>query len=548
MLWPRETYEEVYHAFRWKIPASYNMAHDVCDRHATIAGKTALIYFDDKGREQRFSFLDIKQNANRLANALEALDVERGDRVAILLSQCPEAALCHVAAHKMGAISLPLFTLFGPEALEFRLGNSEAKVVVTDAANLPKIVAIRDRLPALRHVIVTDRELAGDGADRAFWPLLERASSRYRNVKTSAEDPCLLIYTSGTTGQPKGALHAHRTMLGHMPSLEFYHDFFPQPGDLFWSPADWAWIGGLMDNLMPAWFHGVPVLAFRARKFDPDEAFAMMATHRVRNMFLPPTALKLLRQVHDPRTKYDLRVRSIFTGGEIMGGELLQWGYDTFGMTISEGYGQTECNLMVGNSPRIMDVYPGSMGRAVPGHVVEVLNEDGAPAPVGQVGHIAFKTPDPVAMLRYWRNPEGTKAKFHGDWMLSGDQGYRDERGYFWFVGRADDVITSAGYRIGPGEIEECLIKHPAVAMAAAIGIPDPIRTEAIKAFIQLRPGFAPNDQLVAEIQDHVRTRLAAHEYPRTIEFVTEFPMTATGKIRRTELRERERKKAQLSA
>jgi acetyl-CoA synthetase len=523
-----ETYDELYRAFRWSLPKSYNMAVDVCDRHARRAGKTALIYFDEGGAERRLSFDELKRSANALANALEVHGVGVGDRIAILLPQCPETAICHVAAWKMGAISLPLFTLFGEDALEYRLSNSGAKVVVTNRENLPKIVAIRDT-----------------GIDLAFWPIIEQASTRYRNRKTAADDPCLLIYTSGTTGPPKGALHAHRTMIAHMPSMEFYHQFYPQPGDLFWSPADWAWIGGLMDNLMPAWFHGTPVLAFRARKFDPEEAYGMLATYRVRNAFIPPTALKMMRQVPDARERWDLRLRSMFTGGETMGEDLLHWGFETFGIVISEGYGQTECNLMVGNCPAIMDVYPGSMGRAVPGHTVEIVDDDGQVLPVGETGNIAFRQPDPIAMLGYWRNEQATRDKHVGEWMLSGDLGRKDERGYLWFLGRADDVITSAGYRIGPGEIEECLMKHPAVAIAAAIGVPDPMRTEAVKAVIVPAQGFTPSDALATEIQDFVRARLSAHEYPRLIEFADALPLTATGKIRRTELRQRERQRAQ---
>ncbi len=543
MLTRSDTYESVYGALKWAIPKTYNMAYDVCDRHAADPGKTALLYFDERGREHRFTFAEIRDSANRLANALWAQGIRRGDRIAILLPQCPETAICHIAAYKMGAVALPLFTLFGPDALEFRLADSGARALVTNRENLPKIAGLRAKLPELRHVIVADADAAGGGADHAFRPLLERGATQFRNLPTTANDPCLLVYTSGTTGQPKGALHAHRTIIAHMPSLEFYHQFFPQPGDLFWSPADWAWIGGLMDNLMPAWFYGVPVLAWRARKFDADEAFAMMAQHRVRNTFLPPTALKMMRQVPKAHERYDLRLRSMFSGGETMGAELLHWGYETFGIVISEGYGQTECNLMVGNCPAIMDVLPGSMGKPVPGHVVEVVDEGGAVVKPGDTGEIAFKMPDPIAMLGYWNNQDATKAKHRGDWMLSGDLGRKDEKGYLWFMGRADDVITSAGYRIGPGEIEECLMKHPAVALAAAIGIPDPVRTEAVKVFIVPAEGYAPSTTLAAEIQAFVRTRLSAHEYPRHVEFVAELPLTATGKIRRLELRERERQK-----
>ena len=536
MLPKAETYEEIVAKFRWNVPARYNMARDVCDRHAGDGDKPALIFVGGPGGEQRFTFREIQRRANQMANFLTAIGVSKGDRVAILLPQCPETAFTHVAAYKMGAVALPLFVLFGEDGLEYRLANSEAAAIVTDMVNLPKILAIRERLPALRHVIVTD----GAGGDLELPVELERASDTFATLDTEAEDPAILVYTSGTTGPPKGALHAHRTMLGHMPGFDFYHEFPPVPGDLGWTPADWAWIGGLMDLLMPCWFHGMPVLAYRAGKFDPEEAYALMTKYRVRNTFIPPTALKMMRQVTDAKERHAPSLRSLFSGGETLGEEVLAWGKETFGITFNEGYGQTEFNICVGNCAAIMPVKPGSMGRTVPGHTVEVIDDEGNIRPPGETGNIAFKTPDPVAMKEYWRNPEATRDKFVGPWMVSGDQGVKDEDGYFWFLGRTDDVITSAGYRIGPGEIEDCLMTHPAVGLAAAIGVPDPQRTEIVKAVIVLNQSFEPGTALETEIRELVKTRLAAHEYPREIEFVDAMPLTATGKIRRKDLRDRD--------
>jgi acetyl-CoA synthetase len=316
------------------------------------------------------------------------------------------------------------------------------------------------------------------------------------------------------------------------------HDLWPQAGDRMWTPADWAWIGGLYDVLVPAWYWGLPVVASRARRFDPGAAMDLMARHGVRNVFLPPTALKLMRQA-GVTAPSGLRLRSVGSGGETLGGELLEWGRATLGVTINEFYGQTECNLVVANSSGLMPVRPGSMGRAVPGHTVAVLDDDGAPVPPGVVGEIAVRRPDPVMFLRYWNAPDATAAKFTGDWLRTGDRASMDEDGYLWFQARTDDVITTSGYRIGPGEIESCLLGHPAVAMAAVIGVPDPIRTERIKAFIVLAAGHEPSAGLTAELQDHVRTRLAAHEYPREIEYLPELPLTATGKIVRRDLRGR---------
>ncbi len=547
MLEPAKSYDEAVAQFRWRVPARFNIGVDVTDKHAG-SDKLALIYRDEAGAERRYSFRDMALLSNRLANALLAQGLGRGDRIAILLVQSPETAIAHVAAYKAGLVAVPLFALFGVEALEYRLQNSGARALVTDAVGLAKIAAIRDRLPELRTVLVTDMAREGEAnlclarGDQPlpFWPLVEAASDRFAAVDTSADDPALIIYTSGTTGQPKGALHAHRVLLGHLPGVEFPHEFFPQAGDLMWTPADWAWIGGLLDVLLPAWHHGIPVLAYRARKFDPEEAFFLLAKYGVRNSFLPPTALKLMRQVAAPQQRHAYRLRSIGSGGETLGGELLDWGRATFGLTINEFYGQTECNLVVGNCAGIMEARPGLMGRAIPGHRVAIVDDDGRALPDGEPGNVAVLRPDPVMFLEYWQNPEATRAKFAGDWLITGDTARREADGYFRFQGRADDVITTAGYRVGPAEIEDCLLKHPAVAMAAVIGVPDPVRTEAVKAFIVPKAGVAPDARLVRDVQDWVRTRLAAHEYPRLVEFVDALPMTTTGKIQRKVLRERE--------
>jgi acetyl-CoA synthetase len=479
----------------------------------------------------------VARESNRLANVFAAAGVRHGDRVAVLLGQCPETALAHVAAYKLGAIAVPLFVLFAEEALLYRLNDSGATLLVTDVANWTKVAAIRDRLPALRGAIVVD----GRGIDGTldFAAATARARDSFAAVDTAAEDPAIIIYTSGTTGPPKGALHAHRVLLGHLPGVEMPQRLFPQPGDVFWTPADWAWIGGLFDVLLPAWHHGVPVVARRSAKFDPEAACALMARHGVRNVFLPPTALKLMRQA-GPGNAAAVRLRSIGSGGETLGAELLDWGRATFDVTINEFYGQTECNLVVANNADLMPVRPGSMGRAVPGHTVGIVDAAGNELPDGATGEIAVRRPDPVMFLGYWKQPDATSAKFAGAWLRTGDIARRDGDGYFWYQGRSDDVITSAGYRIGPAEIEDCLLRHPAVAMAAAIGVPDQLRTEIVKACIVLKPGVAPSDALAREIQDHVRTRLAAHEYPRQVEFLDALPLTATGKVMRRELRARE--------
>ena len=539
MLTRADTYAAVCSSFRWNIPEYYNIGVDICDRHAADKDKTALIYETDDGRVKKYTFGDFIKLSNRFANVLTAAGITRGDRVGILLPQCPETAIAHIATYKIGGIAIPLFTLFGPDALEYRLANSDAKCIVTDTTGLPKLAEIAEKLPALETIFLIDGPGRANIID--FWDAVSKGAERFTPVRTRADDPALIIYTSGTTGPPKGALHAHRTLLGHLPGVEFPHEFFPRPGDVFWTPADWAWIGGLIDVLFPAWHHGMPVVAYRARKFDPEFACHLMARHQIRNTFLPPTALKMLRQVLDAaRQRYPFALRTIASAGEALGEELFHWGKTALNVDINEFYGQTEFNLMVCNCAAVMDVRPGSMGRAVPGFEVEIIDDNGNVLPPGTQGNIAAKRPNPVMFLEYWRNAKATEDKFIGDWCLTGDIGMKDEDGYFWFVGRQDDLITSAGYRIGPGEIEDCLIRHPAVSMAAVIGVPDPERTEIIKAYIILKAGVSETPGLATEIRNFVRHRLAAHEYPREIAFVPSLPLTATGKIIRNELRHRE--------
>jgi acetyl-CoA synthetase len=542
MLTPAASYEEVSRGFRWQIPELYNIGRDVCDRHAGDPARRALIFENGAGRVEKYTFLEIMRRANRLANVLTATGVGAGDRIGILLAQRPETAIAHVATYKMGAIAVPLFTLFGADALEYRLADSGARALITDRDNLAKIKPLRERLSDLAVIIATDLpKHPGEAGVLAWGPSLEAASDRFESASTRPDDPALIIYTSGTTGPPKGALHAHRVLPGHLPGFELPHEFFPQPSDLFWTPADWAWIGGLIDVLLPAWHHGVPVLAHRARRFEPEQALRLMARHGVRNVFMPPTALKLMREAGvAPAAGQGARLRTIASGGETLGEGLLDWGRATFGLTINEFYGQTECNLVVGNSAGLLPVRPGSMGRPIPGHTVEIVSDEGALLPTGAIGNIAIRRPDPVMFLEYWRNPSATRAKFAADWLLTGDLGRRDDEGYLWFVGRADDVITSASYRIGPGEVEDCLMRHPAVALAAVVGVPDPVRTEIVKAFVVLKGGVAASDTLAREIQEFVKARLAAHEYPRALAFVDDLPMTATGKIKRAELKARD--------
>jgi len=530
------TYEAVRQDFRWNIGEHFNIGTDICDKWAGDAQRLALIHETKYGVVTCYTFAQLERLSNQAANLMRGAGVGKGDRIAILLPQAPETAIAHIAAYKSGAVVVPLFTLFGIDALQFRLADSGAKLLVTNADGAAKIAGLRAELPDLKSVYCIDGAAEGSSG---FHEALARCSERFDPVRTRADDPALIVYTSGTTGKPKGALHAQRALLGHLPGVEMSHDFLPHTGDLMWTPADWAWIGGLMDLLMPAWHHGIPVLSRRFEKFDPEAAFDLMARHGVRNAFLPPTALKLLRSVSRPRQKWNFNLRSVASGGESLGAELLQWGRETLGVAINEFYGQTECNMVLSSCGALFPAVPGAIGKAAPGHDVRIVDDAGRTLQDGQVGNIAVRSPDPVMFLGYWNNPQATHDKYVGEWLITGDMGVGDSQGYVRFVGRNDDVITSAGYRIGPGPIEDCLLGHPAVAVAAVVGIPDPDRTEIVKAFIVLKPGFTASEGLKRELQDHVKVRLAAHEYPREVAFVESLPMTTTGKIIRRELRNR---------
>jgi acetyl-CoA synthetase len=534
------TYEQLYTSFRWNIPARYNIAADVCDRHAANPNKVALIGEGVGGGTWRMTFREIQRKANQLANLLVSLGLGKGDRVMLLLGQNPWTAIAHVACWKAGFVSVPVSALFGADAVAYRLNHVGVRVVITDVANLEKLTESRKTALETEHVYLID----GRGPEaQSLAASLEGARDTFTNVDTAADDPAFLNFTSGTTGNPKAALQAHRSMLGHLPGAEFGLDFFPQSNDVMWSPADWAWLAGLMDVLMPAWYHGVPVLTFRASRFDPEQAFAMIGRHQVRTTLLVPTMLRLMRHVPDPIGRFGAKLRAIYSGGESVGKELLEWGVEVLRVPINEVFGQTECNLALGSNASVMPIKPGSIGRSVPGHIAAIVDDAGQQKPPGSTGNIAFRSPDPVMMLEYWRNPEATRGKYANGWLITGDLGMFDEDGYFWFQGRADDVITSGGYRIGPSEIEDALGRHPAVVMAAAIGVPDPVRTESIKAFVVLKEGFHASPELVNEIRNFVREHLARHEVPRDVEFVDALPMTTTGKILRRVLRGAERAK-----
>ncbi|WP_157018830.1 acyl-CoA synthetase [Mesorhizobium xinjiangense] len=544
MLDRRDNYRDLRSHFRWQLPERFNIAVAVCDDWARRAPeRTALYDFHAEGEAIRMSYRELAERSNALANALRAQGIRRGDRVALLLPQSFETVIAHLAIYKLGAVALPLALLFGVEALEYRLHSADAAGVVTNETGLAKLRPILGRLASLTALISVDGR---DGEARGLNELIASHSTSFEAEDTGPDDPAMMIFTSGTTGPPKGALHGHRVLLGHLPGVQMPHEFLPQPDDLLWTPADWAWAGGLLNVLLPGLYFGVPVVSSPAQKFDPEAAFVLMEKMRVRNAFIPPTALRMMKTVTGVRDNFDLNLRTIGSGGEALGRESYDWARAELGLTINEFYGQTECNLVLSSCAAIGVSRGGAIGRPVPGHEVAVVDEAGRPLPAGEAGQIAVRRPDPVMFLEYWNNPEATAKKFVGDWMLTGDQAVVDEDGYFHFFGRDDDVITSAGYRIGPAEIEDCLTAHPAISLAAAVGKPDALRTEIVKAYVVLKPGWQPDAHLAEEIKSWVRHRLSAHEYPREVAFVESMPLTTTGKVIRRIFRERAREEAGL--
>ena len=528
-----DSYDALRERFRWQVPGRYNIAVACCDAWASIAPDRPCLVHDPLGRTETLTYGELRARADALAADMRRRGIARGDRVAILLPQGFDAAVAHVAIYKLGAIALPLALLFGAEAISHRLRTAGPRAIVTGVEGLAKLRAVPEPLPFLE-AIYSANGAEGDAVDLAA---VIASGEGFETVDTAADEPALMIFTSGTTGPPKGALHAHRVLVGHVPGVQTHHMPLPLDGDVLWTPADWAWAGGLLNILLPGLMFGVPVISTPPAKFDPDAAFAVMARGRVTRMFMPPTALRILATTDAPTEP--LALRTVGSGGEQLGAAAHAWARETLGLTVNEFYGQTECNLVLSGCAALGVADETAIGRPVPGHEVAIIDADGHELGADESGEIAVRRPDPVMFLKYWDRPEATRDKFRGDWMLTGDQGVRDRRGLYHFTGRDDDIITSAGFRIGPGEIEDCLNAHADVSLSAAVGVPDPVRTQIVKAFVVLRRGVPANEGTQRALSDYVRTRLSAHEYPRLIEFVDELPLTVTGKVIRRELRER---------
>ncbi|HZT55802.1 MAG TPA: AMP-binding protein [Burkholderiaceae bacterium] len=550
---PIDRYAELHRNFRWLVPAEFNIAQVCCTRWARDTPHAIAIHAEhEDGRRADHSFAELQRAANRLSNALRRLGVARGDRVAIVMPQRFETAAAHVATYQLGAVALPLSMLFGPEALAYRLNDGAARIAIVDESGIANLRVARAACPRLATVLAVG---AAQGQGDLDWAdACGRERARFAAVNTKCDEGAVLIYTSGTTGPPKGALIPHRALIGNLSGFVASQNWFPQDDAVFWSPADWAWTGGLMDALLPTLYFGRAIVGYQGR-FAPETAFDLMQRHRVTHTFLFPTALKaMMKAVPAPRERYALRLRAIMSAGEAVGDAVFAWCRDALGVPVNEMFGQTEMNYIVGNSHARWPARPGSMGRPYPGHRVAVIDAAGLECPRGTPGDVALHrrdlhgTPDPVFFLGYWNNAAATKAKFTGDpdrsWCRTGDMAVMDADGYLWYRGRSDDVFKAAGYRIGPSEIENCLVKHAAVANAAVVPKPDAERGALVKAYVVLAPGFEGTPALVEQLQRHVRGQLAPYEYPKEIEFVDALPMTTTGKVQRRVLRLQEEARA----
>lgn len=521
----------------------FNIGHACADSPAERSPRrTAIIDIAADGTPSRIDFKTLSDMSSRFAAALRQRGVGKGDRIAILLPQGRTVAIAHLACYKLGAIAVPLAQGFQADALDYRLRDAGARVIVTNSEGAAKIARLHGRSPLVDLEFIVSTE--GGLADATALPILDfRAMaedtplSGFAPEATHRDDPALMIYTSGTTGQPKGALHCQRVLIGHLPGFQYSHQPFDDEGALFWTPSDWAWAGGLLNVLLPALYFGRTVMAWPFTKFDPNTAFRLLAEHEVSHVFIPPTALRMMRAATDGRVLLP-HLKRLASAGEALGAETYHWAKETFGLPVDEFYGQTECNYVLGSSESRGVSKAGAIGKPIPGARVAVVDVSGRPTPAGEQGQIAIGSEHPAMFLKYWGLPEATAAKFRDGWMLTGDLGVMGADGYIAFIGRDDDIITSAGYRIGPVEIEDCLLKHPAIALAAVIGKPDPLRTEIVKAFIVLKPGIDASAALKGDIQAFVRERLSVYEYPREIEFAASLPMTTTGKIMRRLLRD----------
>lgn len=521
--------------FSWNLTGKVNLAYEAIDRHAEseLATKVALLYFDGD-REERYTYADMKKESNRSGNVLKSIGVEKGDRVFIFMPRQPELYFILLGAIKRGAIVGPLFEAFMEQAVHDRLLDSEAKVIVTTKELLPRIPV--DQLPHLETILLVGDDVEESDKVLDYRKLANDATTDLELTWVDREDGLILHYTSGSTGKPKGVLHVHNTMIQHMMTGKWVLDL--QPDDIYWCTADPGWVTGTSYGIFAPFLNGTTNVIVGGR-FNPEFWYSVIERFGVTVWYSAPTAFRMLMGAGDEAfEKYDLSsLRHILSVGEPLNPEVIRWGHEAFNLRIHDTWWMTETGaMMICNYPT-MDIKPGSMGKPIPGCEGAILDDRGQPLPPHRMGNLALKTPWPSMMRKIWKNDAKYESYFWGDWYVSGDSAYMDEDGYFWFQGRVDDVIMTAGERVGPFEVESRLVEHPAVAEAGVIGKPDPVRGEIIKAFIALRKGYAPSDELKQEIQQFVKEGLAAHAAPREIEFKDKLPKTRSGKIMRRVLK-----------
>lgn len=535
-----DSWEELCRKFEWEIPEKMNAAFFVCDAYADDSNKVAIYYEDQTGRKGKFTFRELKKTTNQLANHLKSKGLGSNECMAVCTRQKPENIISHIAAWKCGAVSMPLTVGFGIDGLKYRLAHSEAKIAVVESEALGKIRELKEDLPNLQYILVLG-EASLEAGESEFWSSVNQMSEEFTPVIKGSSESLIITYTSGTTGPPKGVLHRHSFILhsahhyGVLGNAEIRED------DVFWHPADYAWMGSLFDLAFPALFYGRPIVTYSGERFSPEKAFQLIHDYGISIAYIPPTALRMMRQVENPGQRWDIsKLRTLMSGGESLGTALPQWIKETFGpdTVIHEAYGQTEGTLLLANCQKYFE-YRQNLGKSLPGLEVEIIDEQGNIVPPGQPGEIAVKATDgnPIVFKEYWKDEDKTKEKFLGEWMVTGDQGVKDSDGYFSFVSRKDDIIISSGHRIGPSEIEDALTKHDTVLEAGVIGVPDELKGQVPKAYVVLKEGYEASEELEKELREFVKTRLALHEAPRHFAFISELPKTVVGKIKRKDLR-----------
>lgn len=532
-------YEQAYASVSLEVPETFNFGTDVIDKWAEDPEKLAMVWVGEDGRNASYTFADFRRESSRFAHILQDLGVEKGEGVMIVLPRVPQWHMMLVGIMRLGALPMPGTILLTAKDYEYRINMAAAKVVIVDAANAAKVDEIRPNCPSLEYCIVL-------GGERDGWidydTVMLSATESFIVPEIRSDEPSMIYFTSGTTGGPKMVLHTQASYpFAHVLTGQYWLDL--QPDDLHWTLSDTGWAKAAYGNLFGPWSMGAAVfIQDSSGRFDAQETLGLIQQYGVTTFCAPPTAYRML--VLEDLSGYELsKLRHCVGAGEPLNPEVIELWRAGTGHMIYDGYGQTETVILVANYP-CLEVKPGSMGKPVPGFEVAIIDSaTGVGLPDGHEGDIAVRVKPhrPVGLFQeYWKNEEETASSFQGDWYITGDRGIRDEDGYFWFVGRADDVIISAGYRIGPFEVESALIEHDAVAEPAVVSSPDEMRGTVVKAFVILAPGYQPSAALAHELQEHVKRLTAPYKYPREIEFVTELPKTISGKIRRIELRQQE--------